>query len=255
MPTTANRTSKPLPSETVPSFSGFPKEGIRFLKELKKNNDRDWFRERKHIYEEAVRVPMESLVRAIAASCQARGFALYAKDKNPVMRIYRDIRFSADKSPFHTRVGGSLKQSHSKTSHGEVYIHISPERSFVAAGFWMPERPFVHAWRTAMADDPKQFSRVLAALKKNDLELTRERPLTRLPRGFEAQADSPLAEIFKLISYVVYRPVEPGEYSSEKMVGIGADFALAARPLLEYGWDLNYSPRRDILAETERERP
>ncbi|HWF46363.1 MAG TPA: DUF2461 domain-containing protein [Bryobacteraceae bacterium] len=247
-------TAKLSTADTVPAFSGFPKAGIKFLRDLKRNNDRDWFRERKHIYEETVRTPMESLVREIAAACQMRGFALHAKDQNPVMRIYRDIRFSSDKSPFHTRVGGSLKQSHSKTSLGEMYVHISPEQSFIAAGFWMPERPFVQAWRNAMASDPKRFTRVLSALEKNGLDLARERPLTRLPRGFEAQADSPLADVFKLVSYIVHRPVEAAEYSSEKMVDIATEFALAARPLLEYGWSLNYSPRRDILAEAERER-
>jgi uncharacterized protein (TIGR02453 family) len=251
MPTTA----KPSRADATPAFSGFPKAGIRFLRELKRNNDRDWFRERKHIYEEAVRTPMESLVRGIAAACQKRGFPLHAKDKNPVMRVYRDIRFSSDKSPFHTHVGGSLKNSHSKTAFGEMYIHISPEQSFIAAGFWMPERPFVQAWRNAMATHPKPFSRVLSALEKHGLDLVRERSLTRLPRGFEAQTDSPLADVFKLTSYIVHRAVEATEYSSEKMIDIGADFALAARPLLEYGWALNYSPRRDILAEVERERP
>jgi uncharacterized protein (DUF2461 family) len=118
----------------------------------------------------------------------------------------------------------------------------------------MPERPFVQAWRNAMASDPKRFTRVLSALEKRGLDLGRERPLTRLPRGFEAQADSPLADVFKLVSYIVHRPVEAAEYSSEKMVDVATEFALAARPLLEYGWGLNYSPRRDILAEVERER-
>ncbi|HEX4229941.1 MAG TPA: DUF2461 domain-containing protein [Bryobacteraceae bacterium] len=248
-------TAKLSTADAVPAFSGFPKAGIRFLRDLKRNNDREWFRERKHIYEEAVRAPMESLLHEIAAACQARGFALHAKHKNPVMRIYRDIRFSSDKSPFHTHVGGALKQSHSKTAFGGMYIHISPGQSFVAAGFWMPERPFVQAWRNAMAADPKRFARVLSALEKQELDLARDRPLTRFPRGFEAQADSPLADIFKLVSYIVHRPVQAAEYSSEKMVHIATDFALAARPLLEYGWALNYSPRRDILADGERERP
>jgi uncharacterized protein (TIGR02453 family) len=251
MPTTSKRSA----AGAVPAFAGFPKAGIRFLRELKRNNDRDWFRERKHIYEEAVRAPMESLVREIAAACQSRGFALHAKDKNPVMRIYRDIRFSSDKSPFHTHVGGSLKHLHSKTALGEMYVHISPEQSFIAAGFWMPERPFVQAWRNAMASDPKRFTRVLSALEKHGLDLGREQSLTRLPRGFEAQADSPLADVFKLGSYIVHRQVEAAEYTSEKMVDVASHFAIAARPLLEYGWALNYSPRRDILAEVERERP
>lgn len=239
----------------VPIFSGFPKAGIRFLRDLKRNNDRDWFRERKHIYDESVRAPMESLARLVAAECQRRGFALHAKEGNPITRIYRDIRFSSDKSPFHTHVGTFLKQSHNKTSLRGLYLHISPEMSFVGAGFWMPDRPFVQAWRKAMAEDPKRFGRVLTALKRHELELVRERPLTRLPRGFEAHANSPLADVFKLVSYVVRRDVTTAEYSSPEMVNTAADFALAAKPLLEYGWSIDYAPKLDILeAQTERVR-
>ena len=197
---------------------------------------------------------MESLVYAIAAACRARGFPLHAKDKNPLTRIYRDIRFRADKTPFNTHLGGSLRQSHAKTSLGEVYMHISCDQSFIAAGFWMPERPFLQAWRSAMAADSKKFSRILSGLNKKGLSLMKERPLTRLPRGFEAQANSALEEMFKQVSFVLYRPLTPEEYLSEKVVRIAADFALAARPLLEYGWALDYSPRKDILEGPERER-
>jgi uncharacterized protein (TIGR02453 family) len=238
----------------VPIFSGFPKAGMRFLRDLKRNNDRDWFRERKHIYDESVRAPMESLARLVAAECQRRGFALHAKEGNPITRIYRDIRFSPDKTPFHTHVGTFLKQSHNKTSLGGLYLHISPEMSFVGAGFWMPERPFVQAWRKAMAEDPKRFARVLTALKRHELELMREKPLTRLPRGFEGQAGSPLEDVFKLVSYVVRREIDSDEYSSGEMIHLAAEFGLAAKPLLEYGWGLRYAPQRDILDDRKGER-
>ena len=228
-------------------FAGFPKAGMKFLRDLKKNNDREWFRERKPLYEESVHVPMELVAREVAAGCRKRGFALYAKEKNPVMRVYRDIRFSPDKRPFKTHVGCGLKHEQSKSSQGEVYIHISPEESFFAAGFWMPERSFLQAWREAMASDRKKFQKALAALEKSGLALSRESTLTRLPRGFDAQAGSPLADIFKLTSYVVTRPVTAIEYTSPRLVGSAVDFALAAKPLLEYGWSLNHAAKRDIL--------
>jgi uncharacterized protein (TIGR02453 family) len=248
----AKRVSSSKPKATAVQsgasvFAGFSKQGLQFLRDLKKNQDRDWFRERKDTYEQFVRQPMEALVLQASAACRKRGFPLYAKEKAPVMRVYRDIRFSPNKDPFNTHVGASLKRTPGKEGFGEVYLHISPESSFIAAGFWMPERPFVNAWRKEMDRDPKKFRALLAHLKKQGLELGRERPLVRLPRGFEAHQGSDLEEHFKLISYVIHRPLLAAEYSSPKMIDAVVKFALISRPLLEYGWALNHQPPRDPL--------
>jgi uncharacterized protein (TIGR02453 family) len=230
------------------SFAGFSKQGLQFLRDLKKNQDRDWFRERKDIYEQFVRQPMEALVLEVSAACRKRGFPLYAKEKSPVMRVYRDIRFSPNKDPFNTHVGAGLKRTPGKEGFGEVYIHVSPESSFLAAGFWMPERPFVNAWRQSIDRAPKQFRALLAHLEKHNFELAGERSLVRLPRGFEAHKGTDLEGYFKLVSYVIHRPLSPSEYSSPKMLDSVVEFALISRPLLEYGWASNRQPLRDPLA-------
>jgi uncharacterized protein (TIGR02453 family) len=146
-----------------PRFTGVSTEALEFLRDLKRNNNRDWFRERKGDYERLLHHPIEDLVRTCAAACDKRGFPLFPKDKNPLTRIYRDIRFSPDKTPFHTYVGASLRRPSSKTG-GEIYIHISSENSFVAAGFWMPPRQVLHAWRERMTADPKAFQQSLESL-------------------------------------------------------------------------------------------
>lgn len=232
-----------------PPFEGFPKKGIDFLRELKNNQDRDWFRERKEIYEEFVRQPMESLVVEAAAACRKRGFPIYSKEKSPVMRIYRDIRFSPNKDPFNTRVGAGMKRSAGKAGSGEVYIHVSPEIAFVAAGFWMPERPFVNVWRASLDREPERFLKVAGQLKKHGLDLSNEKPLVRLPRGYEQHAGKPIEPYLKLISYTVSQTLKPAEYRSPKMLDLVVDFSLRVRPLLEYGWSLNYEAPRDVLDE------
>ncbi len=242
--------SKPKAESLQPasgSVAGFSKQGLQFLRDLKKNQDRDWFRERKDIYEQFVRQPMEALVLAASAACRKRGFSLYAKEKSPVMRVYRDIRFSPNKDPFNTHVGAGLKRTPGKEGSGEVYIHVSPESSFLAAGFWMPERPFVNAWRQSMDRDPKKFRALLAHLKKHNFELTGEHSLVRLPRGFEVHQGTDLEGHFKLTSYVIQRPLSASEYSSQKMLDSVVEFAVISRPLLEYGWALNHQPPRDPL--------
>ena len=230
-------------------FSGFPQAGLQFLRDLKENNDRDWFRERKEIYEEQVKLPMELLVTEAAAQCQKRGLMVYTKDKSPVMRVYRDIRFSPDKRPFKTHVSASLMGSPGVSRHGELYIHVSPEESFLAAGFWMPERPFLQAWRESMVNNPAGFLKMVRSLGRSDLRLSDESSLARLPRGYDRYAGSAIAEFLKLTSFVTTRALRQKECRSAELVSVVADFGLATKPLLEYGWKLNYAPARDILDE------
>ncbi len=220
---------------------------MKFLRELKENNDRDWFRERKHAYLENVDRPMALLVTEAAARCRKRGLAIAANEPNPVMRVYRDIRFSPDKSPFKSHVGAGLRSA--QAGRGEIYIHIAPDGAFVAAGFWMPERPFLQVWRESMAKDPGKFLRVVKLLAKGQLKLSEEGRLTRLPRGYDSFADSEIADSLRLTSYVTTRALAPKEIRSPELVDVICEFALSAKPLLEYGWELGYKPKRDILEE------
>jgi len=244
-------TAKKAPSskQSVNGFTGFPQSGLQFLRDLKSNNDRDWFRERKHIYQEQVERPMAILVTEAASLIRKRGLPIGPKDKNPVMRVYRDIRFSPDKRPFKSHVGASLKGTQKHSKYGEIYIHISPEESFLAAGFWMPERPFLQAWRESMIKAPAGFLRVVTSLAKSKLELSDENCLTRLPRGYDNYAESDLADFLKLTSYVTTRPLTQKDYRSPRLTDLLCDFALANKPLLEYGWNLPPTEQRDILDE------
>jgi uncharacterized protein (TIGR02453 family) len=229
-----------------PRFPGLSSEALEFLRDLKRNNNRDWFRERKGDYERLLHHPIEDLVRTCAAACDKRGFPLFPKDKNPLTRIYRDIRFSPDKTPFHTYVGASLRRPSSKTG-GEIYIHISSENSLVAAGFWMPPRQVLHAWRERMTADPKAFQQVLRKLDRSKLEWLGGYSLKRLPRGFEAHAGSALEAYFKKQVFIVHQPFTRRDVTSAALVQQVADFAVAARPLLEFGWSLKVAPLKDIL--------
>ena len=86
------------------TFSGFRPEAISFLVDLAEHNDREWFAPRKTEYERLLRTPMEALVAAMAVRFAARGIPLEADPRRSVFRIYRDTRFSRDKSPHHDKV-------------------------------------------------------------------------------------------------------------------------------------------------------
>lgn len=229
------------------SFAGIDASALQFLRDLKQNNERDWFRERKHIYEDQLKRPIETLVNEASAAARKLGFPLFPKDKNPLTRIYRDIRFSPDKTPFHTYVGAMLRGASGRNRLGELYIHIDADQPFVAAGFWMPERPFLQAWRERMARNPQEFSSVLKALRKENLAWLEGYALKRMPRGFESQAGTEFEEHFKRQVYVVRQSFTVKDIASPALVGRIARFAVAARPLLEYGWALGYKRKRDIL--------
>ena len=216
-------------------FDGFPEEGFRFLRQLKKHNDRDWFRERKSDYNKFVEQPMKAIVFAAAAGCRVRGLPLYAKEKSPVMRVYRDIRFSKNKQPFKTHVAAELRRSFSG-SHCMLYLHISPEESLVAAGVWQPERPLLHAWREAIVKEPKRFEKMNKALARNDLALSNSYSLSMLPRGFQSYSQEPFAPWLKLTSFVVSRSLQRSDCTNPRFVQTVIDFALAVKPLLEFGW-------------------
>ena len=221
----------------IPEFAGFPEQGFRFLRQLKKNNDRDWFRERKADYIKYVEDPMKQLVMAVGESCRERGLPLHAKEKQPVFRVYRDIRFSKDKSPYKTHVGAELRRSFTD-SECLLYIHISPEECFTAAGLWQTSKGLLQVLRTAMVRDPQRFEKVLSALKRAKLALSENYALSGMPRGLQQYTDEPIGRWLKLTSFIVQRPLSVKDCPSARLVETIVDFALTAKPLFEFVWEI-----------------
>ncbi len=236
-----------MPSSQPMEFTGFSEAGFRLLKKLKKNNDRDWFREHKEEYQELVEQPMAGLVLAVARECRTRQVPLYAKEKNPVMRVYRDVRFSKDKTPYKTHVAAELRRSFSQ-SQMMLYLHFSPEESFAAAGVWQPERPLLHAWREEMVRMPERFTEMVAELEGKKLAVSREHSLVTMPRGFQGHADEPVGPWLKLTSFVTSRPFPQEECLQADLVEKVGEFAAAVRPLLEFGWKVEGArPKATVL--------
>ena len=236
-----------------PPFNGFSPDGIRLLRQIQKNNDREWFRERKSEYEALVEQPMATLVLAVSNKCRAAGLQLFPKERNPVMRIYRDIRFSKDKRPLKTHVGADLRRSFSDPNPGGLYIHISPQDSFVAAGFWQPERPMLLAWREAVVKNAAKVQKLESSLLKHGLSFSTEGSLSTMPRGFQNYSNQPFAPLLKLTWLAVRRPLESADYSSPSLVDVVVRFALDAKPLLEYGWQIGEATAqvaRKIVTDT-----
>ena len=217
-------------------FSGFSPAGLKFLRDLAKNNERIWFVPRKHIYETELLQPLQALVADTADALRRAKVPIGADPMRSTFRIYRDIRFSPDKRPYKTNLGAYLPSTSGDSGQGGLYIHIQPKQSFVAAAFYELDKPVLLRWRTAMAKDPKRFQTMLRALERNGLKLSTEHEaLKRMPRGFETNAGSPIERYFRLGSFTVGEQLSDRDVSGKRLVETIVALAKRAKPLLEYG--------------------
>lgn len=219
-----------------PAPTHFPAAGLQFLRDLAKNNDRDWFKPRKELYESSVLEPLRALLAALTASFEAAKVPLRADPAKSVFRVHRDVRFSADKSPYKTQASAILSPAADKSTSGVVYLHLEPGASFVASAFYQPDKDELHRWRVSFVERTAEFQKVLKELQKNGLDLRTDEALVKMPRDFTEYADSPLAAYFRLKSFILSRPLTDAEVTSPGLVKIVTEFAKKSLPLLEYGW-------------------
>lgn len=250
----ANKESRfVFPDDFRPDFEGFRPQAFAFLRGLARNNDRAWFNDRKDVYANEIRFPMECLVAAFGRDGGRGDVPVRGNPTKALFRPYRDIRFSKDKSPYKTHAAAVLSRSGNKHDPGIVYIHIAPRASFVSGGYYMPDRALLAAWRTRMVERPDEFLDIVASLAEAG-EGTRLHSLSALktmPRGFEKHADSPVAEYLRCKGFLVTRDFTDEEESGPRLVDIIARLARTARPILEYGWAIldepgESDPRRHV---------
>jgi uncharacterized protein (TIGR02453 family) len=166
----------------------FQPEAIKFLRGLKRNNDREWFEPRKAIYEAALKAPLLSVIAAINEAMHDFAPDNVRLPQKAMMRIYRDVRFSPNKSPYKTQVAAWWARTGlEKTSGGGFYFHLSSTELTVAAGVYMPEREQLLAIRTHLLEHHAELRKLLDGKKlKAKLHEFEGNRLTRPPKGFPA---------------------------------------------------------------------
>lgn len=219
-------------------FAGFSPQALRFLRDLKKNNDRAWFQPRKEIYERELLEPLQLLTADLASALRKAKIPIDADPRRSVFRIYRDVRFSPDKSPYKTSLGTYLPYKGIRGTPGGLYVHVTPKESFIATAFYQLDKDGLLRWRTAMAAEPKRFASVLRALERNGVAVSQYEALKRMPRGFEEQKESPIAPYFRLDSFIVSEQLTDEEVMDKRLVDKAVALAKKSKPLLEYGWKL-----------------
>ena len=174
-----------------------------FLKELKDNNNREWFRKHKKRYDKLhawhIKEVQEVIERIAAFDPEIAGLDA----KHCIYRIYRDIRFSHDKTPYKTHFGAYMTGHGGRTGfYAGYYIHLEPEGSFLSGGSWQPPPALLKKLRQDIYNNMEEFLGIIenSAFKQTFSELEGEL-LKRMPEGFSA--DSPYAAILKHKDFVV----------------------------------------------------
>lgn len=217
-------------------------EFFHFLEDLSDNNNREWFAENKPRYESDVREPALELIRQLAVPLKRSAPMLRVIDKTQggsLMRIYRDTRFSKDKTPYKTNVGISMRHDAcfsgtlSKDIHTPGgYVHLSPEECFVGMGVWRPQRESLAAIRAAIAEEPKVWLRARNTKSfRTSFEMGGEQ-LKTSPRDYDR--DHPMIEDLRRIDFVGIAKMNRKEITAKDAVARITQLIRDARPLMRF---------------------
>jgi uncharacterized protein (TIGR02453 family) len=229
-------------TDTTP-FTGFRPEAIQFLVDLADNNDRAWFTPRKGEYERLLKEPLAALCVALDGAFRARRIPLEGDPTRSPFRIYRDVRFSKDKSPYKTNVaasfpwadGGGADGPHGFGESGNPggYFHMSPGEVYIGGGMWHPSTAKLGAFRAAIVDDPTavrdlidqpRFVATFGQISGDKLK--------RVPPGFPS--DHPEAELLKQKDLTFGRRLADDDVMGPQLVDLIADSFAVAVPVMRW---------------------
>jgi len=197
-------------------FPGFSPEALTFLRNLKKNNRREWFQPRKEIFETKVKAPLVELVEAVNAALLDFAPEHITDPKKAVYRIYRDTRFSADKTPYKTHVAAIFPHHGlGKQASAGFYFHLTAEHVGIAAGSYMPGPDELRAFRGWLAGHHKQF-RAAARRPEKLLGKLQGSSVTRMPKGFDA--DHPAGDLIRMKQWLYWAELDAKLATSRRLL-------------------------------------
>ncbi len=216
-----------------------------FLTDLKRNNDREWFRENRDRYDADVKEPALRFVAAFSGPLRKIS-PHFVADPRPVggslFRIHRDTRFSRDKSPYKVHVGIHFRHARGKDVHAPgFYLHLEPGNVFLGAGIWHPETKTLLRIREAIVDDPARWKRISKAKRFRDAFELAGDSLKRPPRGFDPE--HPLVEDLRRKDFIAVRNLSQKEACSPGFTNRVADGFRTAGPFVRFlteALDLEY---------------
>jgi uncharacterized protein (TIGR02453 family) len=209
---------------------------LKFLKDLKKNNNKAWFDANRKYYD-AAKKDFESLIQTLINK-QGKNDTSIAemKPKDCMFRINRDIRFSNDKTPYKTNMGASINRGGKKSVFAGYYFHCEPGESFVGGGLWSPMPPELKKVRQEIDYNFPEFKKIVGSKKfksvYGDLYKGSEATLSKIPHGFEK--DNPAAEYIKLKSFIAMKTLTEKDLGSGNLVKTAIEAFATLQPLLVF---------------------
>jgi uncharacterized protein (TIGR02453 family) len=214
----------------------FKESTLKFLKGLKKNNNRDWFERNRAAYEEA-RADFENFIQSL--------ITIHGKSdpdlqpliaKKCIFRINRDVRFSKDKSPYKTNFGASMDRGGRKSGLAGYYFHLEPGNSFFAGGIWMPSPENMKKVRQEIDYCFDEFKKLVSSKKFKsvfgDLYTGEDVQLSRVPQGFEK--NNPAADFLKFKSWLVISNVNDKIVCSKQLLKTTTEGFKLMQPFIQF---------------------
>ncbi len=232
------------------NFTGFPKKSISFLNSIRTNNTKEWFEAHRAEYEQLIKEPSAAFVVEMGEHLQALVPTIKARPKvnGSLFRIYRDIRFSKDKTPIKSRIGVIFWQGVTKRMQSSsFYMHFSPDEIFFAGGIRGFSKETLSAYRDYIKDEEHAATlmEILEKLKSMGYQLP-EPKYKRVPREFDK--DMEYLELTKFASMYAYKEIEVNEILfSESLVDYAYEIYEDLLPLQQWVYEMTLTVDVDTL--------
>ncbi len=219
--------------------SGFTQRSFDLLAGLTEHNDTVWFHAHKDRFEASLQEPFEQLLeeasdRLVGSEYPVRG------SRQTMFRLNRDVRFSADKSPYTCQVSGLLTPGGTKgESSGLVYVQVGASGGMLAGGLYQPGASRLAPLRQSIIEEPLPFARMMKGLQRAGRDLDRSDAVKTMPRGFAEHADDPWADVIRLKQLVVMEQVPMSTFLDDSVADRVVAFATDIAPLLQFIRDNN----------------
>ena len=214
------------------AFSGYPQESLLFLEQLARHNNKAWFNEHKERYEELIRGPSLAFIETMEPHLHAispRFRAIAKKTGGSLMRVYRDIRFAKDKTPYKTNIGIQFRHEVGKDVHAPgFYLHIEPANCFLGVGIWHPDNRTLSKIRDFILDNPAAWKAVRDTKAFSLVGDSLKRP----PRGYSA--DHEFIDDLKRKDFIACKDFDPALINKHGFAQFVAKHYKQADPFMHY---------------------
>jgi len=207
---------------------GIKKETIQFLKDLKKNNNRDWFTANKEKYVAANENSIQFVQSVIDEIAKFDKSIAGVEAKDSMFRIYRDTRFSKDKTPYKTHLGATLVGKGNGCNMAGYCLHLEPGNTFIGGGVQMPEPAKLKALRQEISYNGKEFLKIINDKNFKTLFTIEGEKLAKVPQGFDKE--DLMGEYLKFKELIIKHPLDDKQLTAEDFATYCAKVFKAAVP-------------------------